>query len=71
MWNVLPPTGDYFLAAVLHDWLYRRTDRPKDECDSLFREAMLSLGVDGRTAEIMYQGVHVGGWKAFREDRER
>ena len=70
LWRLIPPFGRYWPAAVLHDYLYRFTDRPKDVCDSILREAMLSLGVDEVTTETIYEGVNLGGWKAFREDRK-
>lgn len=70
LWPTIPPFGKYWLAAVMHDWLYRFSDKPKDECDSLFLEAMESCGVDDVTAHTIYEGVHLFGWKAFREDRE-
>ncbi len=69
IWNLLPPFGTYWLAAVLHDYLYRQTARPKPECDLLFLEAMASLGVDLLTRETIYEGVRLGGAWAFDDDR--
>jgi len=69
MWNVLPPFGKYWMAAVLHDGLYRLMKQPKARCDDLLLEAMLSLGVDEREAGIIYAGIKVGGWASFEEDR--
>jgi hypothetical protein len=69
MWNIIPPFGKYWLAAIMHDYLYRFTLLPKDRCDDLFLEAMESCGVDEILAHTIYEGVHLGGWKAFREDR--
>ena len=70
VWNVLPPFGAYWKAAVLHDYLYRVTKRPKHECDDLLKEAMESLGVDEPEILTIYAGVVVGGEVAFEEDRE-
>lgn len=69
IWSAFPPFGDYWRAAFLHDFLYRDTDRPKDECDSLFLEAMEALGVDEAVRKTLYEGVHLAGGKAFEEDR--
>ncbi len=41
----------------------------KSECDSLLKEAMELSGVDEITANIIYQGVNLGGATAFKEDR--
>jgi len=69
VWNLLPPFGQYWLAAVLHDFLYRKTTRTQAECDLLFLEAMKSLDVDLLIRETIYEGVHLGGSWAFNDDR--
>ena len=83
MWNVLPPFGPYWKAAYGHDCLYRgkaviiingeRTDiKPtKDFCDETFLEMMECSDVDLEARTTIYEGVHLLGWKAFREDREQ
>lgn|SRR5574337_169544 len=70
IWNVIPPFGTYWLAAVLHDYLYRVTNRPKFECDNLLLEAMVSLRVDEALRNAIYDGVHLGGQISFDEDRK-
>ena len=70
LWIHLPPFGKYWMAAFLHDHLYRDTDLPKDYCDDTFLQAMRCLGVDEITATTIYEGVHIGGWSAYRDDRE-
>jgi len=69
LWPTIPPFGPYWLAAFFHDWLYRYSQYPKDLCDDLLREAMLSLGVSHFLAETIYEGVHFGGWSSFDSDR--
>jgi len=69
-WNIIPPFGNYWKAAVLHDYLYRYTLYPKKYCDAIFYEAMSSLGVDIEIRKIMFKGVSIGGWKSFKEARE-
>ena len=69
IWDAIPPFGRYWPACVIHDWLYRDTKRDKTFCDNVLYEAMLALGVDVETAKIIYEGVHLFGWKAFNDDR--
>ena len=70
IWNLIPPFGKYWMAAVLHDYLYRFTQRPKSECDLLLLEAMQSLGVGEFEAKIIYDGVRDGGQSSFDQDRK-
>ncbi len=76
--SLLPPTGDYWQSAVLHDAAYRNDLRlpdgskaslSKEESDLLLKEAMELSGVDPATAAVIYEGVHLGGAHAFKEDR--
>lgn len=71
LWPTLPPFGTYWRAAVLHDYLYRDSKRPKAECDSLLLDAMQLIGVDSGIRTVIYEGVHLGGWGAFDYDREQ
>ena len=69
IWSFIPPFGTYWMAAFLHDYLYRSTDLPKDVCDDLLREAMEDLCVDWVEVKAIYDGVAVGGQSSFDEDR--
>lgn len=71
VWDFIPPFGYYWLAAVFHDWLYHGSHVPKSQCDSLFKEAMLSLSVEHITAQILYEAVHLFGWRAYTSDRRK
>jgi hypothetical protein len=70
IWNLLPPFGSYWLAAVLHDYLYRVTKRPRKECDDILYEAMVDLGVPFIVRTAIYDGVRLGGSWAFDDDRK-
>lgn len=70
LWPTIPPFGAYWMAAVCHDHWYRDTELPKDLCDDLLREAMLTLGVPHFEAETIYEGVHLAGWASFDGDRK-
>lgn len=70
-WNILPPTGKYGKAAVVHDLLYREPRllvkgqwRPivRKTADCILLEAMTVLGVDWFQKDIIYYGVRLGGW---------
>jgi Protein of unknown function (DUF1353) len=70
-WSLgLAPFGVYWLACVLHDWLYRGTKRSREECDLILWEAMLSLDVPEAVAKVIYNAVRQFGQAAFDEDRE-
>jgi hypothetical protein len=64
LWNVLPPTGRYGKAAVVHDFLYRCSDVDRATCDKVFLEAMQVLGVGWFTRRAMYLAVRAFGWHA-------
>lgn len=69
IWSFIPPFGTYWMAAFLHDYLYRSTNIQKDVCDDLLREAMEDLCVDCVEREAIYDGVALGGQSSFDEDR--
>jgi len=66
----LPPFGNHWRAAFVHDFLYRNTLRAKDECDTIFYEAMIASGVPEIRARWFYNGVCEVGQRAFDEDRQ-
>ena len=85
LWRVLPPTGEYGKAAVIHDYLYqyryvvswpsptskvlRLVDRA--EADRTFLEGMEVLGVGRFTRWTMYAGVRAGGWQTWNGYRAK
>ena len=85
LWNKLPPFGDYWLPAVLHDAAYQNTllqavpngeteattkaSLSKETCDLLLKEAMELCGVDSATVALIYEGVKLFGQSSFNEDR--
>lgn len=67
LWNIMPPTGQYGKAAVIHDFLYRTPKQAtKDEADSVFLEAMTALGVGWWTRNTMYRGVKYFGGSSYK-----
>ena len=69
LWIVLPKWGRYGNAAVVHDWLYWKQDRPRAAVDGLFFEAMDVLGVDAAAKYALYWGVRLFGWLAWYRNR--
>ena len=80
MWPTLPPFGEYWKAAWLHDATYRnyaedehgnKLSLPRDECDALLLEAMESCQVPDWQCQVIHRGVKIGGSWAFVDDREK
>ena len=78
--NLLPRSGKYWLSAVLHDCAYRNTlliyraswvkaELSKEDCDTLFLEAMEAQGV-GLQRWPIFWGVKFFGKTAFENDRK-
>lgn len=67
LWNLLPPTGQYGKAALVHDYLYRTHGySSKIVADAIFFEAMKALGVGRCTRNIMYLAVHLFGGSSYK-----
>jgi hypothetical protein len=72
-WDVLPPTGKYGKAAVIHDYLYVMGGKlpgfaytfTKADADKIFYDAMIALGVPHVIAVIMYEAVKGFGKGSF------
>lgn len=68
LWWLLPPTGKYGKASVIHDYLYKNEVQgvTKDIADKIFLEAMEVLKVPKWKRQIMYQAVKVFGTKHYK-----
>lgn len=71
-WNILSPFGEYFPAALLHDYLYSRWSTShfgvdRATADKLFLEAMFNIGVPWHTRHIIYRAVRMFGWTAYKK----
>lgn len=60
-WRVLPPTGQYGKAAVIHDYCYVSAIVDKAMADRVFLEAMAVLGVSAWKRRLMYWAVSMFG----------
>lgn len=59
---IIPTSGKYNQAAVVHDHLYWIQDRPRKRADEIFLQAMTDLGVNRIKRQIMYRAVRSFGW---------
>jgi len=62
LWWLFPPTGRYFTAAVVHDWLLER-GTPWKEANRIFYRALKEQGVPGWVSGLMFAAVTVHGWR--------
>lgn len=70
-WALLPSTGKYGKAAVVHDDLYQHPNMiapfvTRIQADRTLLEGMMALGVDWFTRWVIYFGVRAGGRWAYR-----
>ncbi len=67
-WTIFEPFGEYFGAAVIHDFLYSPENHEYDrwESDIIFKEAMFNSGVPWHKREPIYHAVRMFGSRSFR-----
>lgn len=72
LWSIMggPFEGKYRNASVLHDVAYDQHNRPWQECDQMFYNAMRCSGVSAVEAKTMYYALYKFGhhWKAPRAE---
>jgi hypothetical protein len=71
-WTIFSPFGNYFKAALIHDFLYSKDSEKhyhidRKTCDLIFKEAMFNLGIGWMKRETIYRAVRLGGWASFRK----
>jgi hypothetical protein len=64
LWSFMggPFEGKYRNASVLHDVSYEQRNRPPQECDRMFYNAMRCSGVGAVEAKTMYYALLRFGW---------
>jgi hypothetical protein len=70
LWPILPPTGRYTRAAVVHDHLYREhrlghKHYSRAYADAVFMEGMRDCGCGWLVCYTIWLGVRLGGWAAW------
>jgi hypothetical protein len=70
-WSILYPFGNYFPAALVHDYLYSKASNKlkitRAEADKIFLQAMKDVGVGWLTRRTIYRAVRLGGWKGYKK----
>ena len=66
LWPVLPPSGEYAKAAILHDYLYRYGRKGRRYADAVFYEAMGVLGVARWRKWLLYAAVRSFGGAFYK-----
>lgn len=64
-WAVYPPFGVYMRAAIVHDFLYRKTELPEIICDNIFYIIMKADGVGFITRFLFYSVVRTVGCRSM------
>lgn len=71
-WSIVPKSGEYDGAAVIHDYLYGLKGgdispaRSRAECDRIFLEGMTALKVPAWKRSVMWCAVHLYGWMFWK-----
>jgi len=66
--SVIPPTGRYQLAAVVHDFLYWDQACEREQADAIFRVAMAESNVKPFERDLMWQAVRRFGLSAWNDN---
>lgn len=64
-WSALPPDGPYTYAAIIHDYLYWKQSRPREEADLILKYAMEDFKIDAVTVGAIYGAVRLEGQSAW------
>jgi len=70
LWSIVSPIGKCVGAYVLHDWLYFTQERSRFVSDAILLEAMEVLGVNRFQRWLVFRGVRLGGWVAWKQRRK-
>jgi hypothetical protein len=67
-WAIFDPFGEYFGAAVIHDFLYSKANDEYDrsEADYIFDEAMYNIGIPWYKRHVLWATVRLFGKSSFK-----
>lgn len=71
LWWLFPPTGDYKLSALIHDFLYWGQPCTRAQADNLFFIAMLEEDIPAWKRNLLYSAVATLGEEAWDSNRVR
>src|SRR5262249_18377967 len=64
-WSLIPKTGRYAYAAIVHDYLYWSQIRSRQEADRIFEIAMHDSKVPATVVYTLTSAVRLGGQSAW------
>jgi hypothetical protein len=67
-WTLIPPSGPYAYAAILHDFIYWEQYISRTNADSIFKIAMVELNVPGWKSTTIYNTVRLVGGFAWKKN---
>lgn len=77
MWGILPPDGNFELASLIHDYLYKTKLMTQKQADEeMFAWSKAVAGTEGRKSWsdidnwVRYAGVRLFGWKVYNKKRK-
>lgn len=70
LWWLVSPIGKATPAFVLHDFMYQDQERSRLVCDATLLEALSVCGVNGFQRWLIYRGVRLGGWVAWKQHKK-
>lgn len=75
--NILGPTGPWYRAAVIHDFLYSQASTSRypgvtrKMADEIFLSAMIDCGVGFFTRQTIYRAVRLFGWRFYKQPESK
>ena len=74
LWAIIPFSGRYDYAAILHDQLYGEHREVsirfnRKQADNIMLEVMTASGVPWGQKWLIYIGVRLGGWMAWNKKK--
>ena len=76
MWGILPPDGNFELASLIHDYLYKTKLMSQKKADEeMFAWSKAVAGTEGRRSWsdvdnwVRYAGVRLFGWKGYNKKK--
>lgn len=66
LWSILPPFGNYTVAAVVHDYLYKTGLYTRKTADKIFAELMKEDNVPKWKCTTFYYAVRIFGKKHYK-----
>ena len=69
--RILPKSGEYNKACVIHDWMYKTHLFERSKCDDILLEAMEFEGVGYCKRYTIYWAVRAGGWLPWANEERQ